>query len=346
VEIFDVSNPGSIGVKARIGTSYPSAVAVQGTTLYVADAGVNQLQAYDVSRPAAPVLLGEGFGTGAPWGVLVQGDYAYVADLVGNALDVFFTRGLSVNTGLSVDGGGSYGGDLNVAGGLTAQFATIPRFLGGTMFDGPMAIGSVGSGVSVNISAGANDGLRVANSLSAPWAIRIANQLAAHEVGMYQTNTGLFTVTNNINAPVYAQLQNNGAWTTVSDRRAKTDIRPLTGLLAKTLGLRPVSYYLKNQDRTADPNREIGFVAQDVERLFPSLVSKGTGLESLNYSGLSVAAIGAVQELNAREENHERQVAADLKRKENEIAGLRRQNAMLLTRLERLERNAARQAHR
>jgi hypothetical protein len=90
------------------------------------------------------------------------------------------------------------------------------------------------------------------------------------------------------------------------------------------MALEPVSFRFKND--TAESNdKAIGFIAQDVQEQFPSLVTDGDVL-TLNYAGLSVVAIGALQEL--------REVVEE---KDREITAQRQQIADLTTRLERME---------
>ena len=89
--------------------------------------------------------------------------------------------------------------------------------------------------------------------------------------------------------------------------------------------LKPVSYYFKSQDKAHDPNRHLGFIAQDVEALFPSLVA-GNDTKTLNYTGLSVVAIGALQEMH-------KEMLRDKKR----LDTLETENAQLKQRLDALE---------
>ena len=63
--------------------------------------------------------------------------------------------------------------------------------------------------------------------------------------------------------------------------------------------------------------------AQDVQPLFPSLVTPGQEVWTLNYSGIGVVAVAALQELK--------------REKDAEIETLRRANAELTARLARLE---------
>ncbi|WP_408065842.1 tail fiber domain-containing protein [Zobellia sp. 1_MG-2023] len=89
-----------------------------------------------------------------------------------------------------------------------------------------------------------------------------------------------------------------GAYTVGSDRRLKTDIKPLPGVLDKVSLLKPSTYVYK-----ADTTRTktLGLVAQDVQPLFPELVSKSDddGMLGVNYSGFSVVALRAIQEQQA-----------------------------------------------
>lgn len=62
-------------------------------------------------------------------------------------------------------------------------------------------------------------------------------------------------------------------WSSHSDRRIKQNIRGLSPVLQRFLQLRPVTYYLK-ADRTR--GRMSGFIAQEVQRLFPLLVNDST----------------------------------------------------------------------
>jgi hypothetical protein len=57
--------------------------------------------------------------------------------------------------------------------------------------------------------------------------------------------------------------------------------------------LTPVAYRRKDLDK-----RSIGLIAQDVEKVYPQLVIKGSDYLSLDYSKLVAPLIAAVQQLN------------------------------------------------
>lgn len=93
-----------------------------------------------------------------------------------------------------------------------------------------------------------------------------------------------------------------GAYTTISDSRLKENIRPLGNVLSRVKAMIPSVYQFKH-----DPQRRdcLGFLAQDVVEQFPELVSRGhigdtaEELYTMDYSGLGVVAIAAIQELLA-----------------------------------------------
>jgi hypothetical protein len=91
----------------------------------------------------------------------------------------------------------------------------------------------------------------------------------------------------------------DGVYTPVSDRRLKKDINPLAGSLNRLLDLKPSSYAMKFSDSN---KRQIGFIAQEVQLLFPELVyevfddKSETTYLTMNYGGMSVVAVKAIQE--------------------------------------------------
>ncbi|MCH8477707.1 MAG: tail fiber domain-containing protein, partial [Wenzhouxiangella sp.] len=108
-----------------------------------------------------------------------------------------------------------------------------------------------------------------------------------------------FTDVSN-NATLRARIhKDTGAYLTSSDKRLKTDIEPVENVLEGVLALEPASY----QFIEASPggNRSLGFMAQDVQQVFPDLVVADVddGYLGLNYAQFSVLAIQAVREQQA-----------------------------------------------
>lgn len=98
------------------------------------------------------------------------------------------------------------------------------------------------------------------------------------------------------NDALYSYIEPVGAtYVTSSDENLKRDILPLDNLLDKILQLRPASYYYKSNP--ANDRRSYGFLAQEVERLFPDFVfTSGNGIKGIAYSNFGVIAIKAIQE--------------------------------------------------
>jgi hypothetical protein len=86
----------------------------------------------------------------------------------------------------------------------------------------------------------------------------------------------------------------NGAIST-SDRRLKTNIKPLNYGLKEVLALQPVSYNWKDKSQ---PQNKIGLIAQDVKKLVPEVVVGNEAKEKLgmNYAELIPVLINAIKE--------------------------------------------------
>ena len=106
-------------------------------------------------------------------------------------------------------------------------------------------------------------------------------------------------------------LKISGTLNESSDRRLKTDIKPLgTGTLQKLEQIRPVRY--KFTDPDTHPNGpQMGLIAQDVRKEFPSLVSTGTnGMLSLTYSKFTAVLLKGLQEQQDQINTQTSQIAA------------------------------------
>jgi len=104
---------------------------------------------------------------------------------------------------------------------------------------------------------------------------------------------------NNGNVDFNGSL-NAKAFNQSSDLRFKTNILPLNSALPKLMIMQPVTYNWKVKEfsnRGFTTDLQIGFIAQDVQKLFPELVTTGTdGYLSLDYSKVTPILVKAVQE--------------------------------------------------
>jgi len=81
--------------------------------------------------------------------------------------------------------------------------------------------------------------------------------------------------------------------TSISDRRLKEDIVPLSNAIDIISGLTGVYYVLKDEPE----KRKLGFIAQDVETVLPDLVFTGAH-KSMKYESINVVLLEAIKELN------------------------------------------------
>lgn len=122
-----------------------------------------------------------------------------------------------------------------------------------------------------------------------------------HETFADYWTTGIGTNTRNFrfeyNGFLRGQIESStGTFTQGSDRRLKTEIEPIGKSLDKLVKLTPSSYYYKDS-RSWAKNRSVGFIAQELQEQFPELVvTSDEGYLMVNYSGITVMAVKAIQE--------------------------------------------------
>ena len=81
-----------------------------------------------------------------------------------------------------------------------------------------------------------------------------------------------------------------------SDARLKANIISLGATLSKLLQIDGKSYTMKKDE---SDKQKIGLLAQDIEKVFPELVSESNGIKSVNYQGLVPVLINALKEQDA-----------------------------------------------
>ena len=82
-----------------------------------------------------------------------------------------------------------------------------------------------------------------------------------------------------------------------SDARLKANIISLGSTLAKLLQIDGKTYTMKKDE---NKKQKIGVLAQDIEKVFPELVSESNGVKSVNYQGLVPVLINALKEQDSR----------------------------------------------
>lgn len=116
------------------------------------------------------------------------------------------------------------------------------------------------------------------------------------------------------------------SYSCTSDQRFKKNISPITDSLSKLMKLTGVSYFWRvdeYKDMNFPANRDLGFIAQDVEKILPELVyTDSKGYKSVEYAKMVAVVVEAMKEMKTA--NDEKVSAL-----ENENRILREKIAML-----------------
>jgi hypothetical protein len=204
----------------------------------------------------------------------------------GGDVDIATTGAGNVNLALG-------GGDVNLANLLYTDVAV-----------GKSGVGAPGPGYTWTVrhapGVGGGNGLAIINALTSTtwhWYAYTTGDLGLFEGDSLR---GLF---DNV----------SGNYTVTSDRRLKTAVRDLDGAAEGLARLRPRSYRFR--DRGDEQRRYFGFIAQELETVYPDLVHRDpeTGLRSVSYTELIPVLVAAWQEDRAQAEALEGRVA-DLER--------------------------------
>jgi hypothetical protein len=144
-------------------------------------------------------------------------------------------------------------------------------------------------------------------------------------------------------------------WTNNSDGRLKTRIRALPDSdgLAAIMRLRPVRFHWRDKDLDVQRGEQIGFIAQDAQKVFPEFIAKATSnvvvnlgdgkkemvrdAKSMGYADLTAPLVKAVQELKAINDNQASQIAALKSQLKTQNAQLKAENDEFRRRLAALE---------
>lgn len=95
----------------------------------------------------------------------------------------------------------------------------------------------------------------------------------------------------------------DGSWDQASDKNLKTNIEPIGHILNKVLLLKPSSFNFISD--THKKKKSLGFIAQEVETVFPNLVNdfsdeNGVTCKGLTYDDFAVLAVQSIIDLNSK----------------------------------------------
>jgi len=123
-------------------------------------------------------------------------------------------------------------------------------------------------------------------------------------------------------------LEISGALTQASDLRMKKNISPLSGILEKIETIQPV--YFEFKDTQMHPSgTHIGFIAQEIDPVFPELVKKNSkGYLSVDYPAMTAVLLQALKEQQKTISDLQDEIGK-LKNDKDELAELKEEVATL-----------------
>ena len=154
----------------------------------------------------------------------------------------------------------------------------------------------------------------------------------------YNTTTALF------------EFYQNGGWvnyTTVSDGRLKTNVTPINQGLKIVNQLKPVYFDWDQNNRRAKgfgTQHQVGFIAQDVEKVLPEVVNKG---EDIEYGKIVSVVVAAVKELYAKVMGNDEKIQnldRDIASVKADNAQIKAENAKLRAKAQKAEQENAAKA--
>lgn len=198
------------------------------------------------------------------------------------------------------------------SGGLTDYSIVKAEYTGataGNFIAGVEGTAAYSHGIG-GVFKGGYEGMEVYSTGSTGIYVRTTTN-AANAAGIWVQSAG---IGNKIALLGEGNCSITGAYYTSSDGKLKQNIQPLSASLQKLMQLKPSSYQYKTGEYKMGlpEGRQMGFIAQDIQTVFPELVQQqqrpavtnreGEVIDTevkylgMNYTGLIPVAVGAIQE--------------------------------------------------
>lgn len=180
--------------------------------------------------------------------------------------------GATINGGMTVSGNATFNNDVTIRGRLIIGTCEVITSTGSVHACGDVT-------ATTNMTAQGN--ITANGNMTAGLTLTVGQTILAN--GQIKSNSEM-------RAPAFYYD---------SDIRLKHDVVPVKGALDKLLTLKGVEWRWNDSDKLA-----MGVIAQDVEKVFPELVSEGsTGTKGVAYNGLMGPMIEAMRQLKAENDD-------------------------------------------
>jgi hypothetical protein len=213
--------------------------------------------------------------------------------------------GISGNINLTAGSGyNSGGGHINITAGATSCWALTGNSHSDVNLQGGQNLVAADA-ASINVQGGGTVGSScpTANANGGNLILKSGIGTGTGTQGTIQLlngNVGIGIASPTQKLHVAGNICYTGSIAACSDSRFKTNITSLENTTQKLLLLNGVNYFWKKSEfREMDfsANRQIGFIAQEVEKLFPEIVFTDTnGYKSIDYSRLTPILVETIKE--------------------------------------------------
>jgi len=239
-----------------------------------------------------------GIGTTAPVSLL--------STLGGGAVSPSVTQGAATGEVLFQNAAGT-----ELAFGMmgTAPFTQWIQSRGNVNTAYPLSLNPLGGSVAIGTTTPAANGLTI-NSVTPTVTFELSG---TSEESLYDDGSYFYVISTSGGNGVKLQ-HGSTLWTSSSDRRIKKDIAalPETYGLNAVERLKPVTFHWR--DPKSPQQLQMGLIAQDAQQVIPELVTRSAptqyapdGELGIEYSGLVIPLIKAVQELKGDNDNLRRE---------------------------------------
>jgi len=293
-------------------------IYVAGNYAYIAASYDDGVEILDISDPTNPTHVGAIFDNSTTaldgaCSIFVVGKYAYVAANNDDGVEILDISGIDAPTAsigavavnsLDVSENAQIGNNLNVNGGLNVG-------AGGLKTDGPVSI----------YADTDNDGTTGVLKITNPHQFMVfdGNEIdSKDEMHLNHNSNGYIYLvdgggkvgigTSFVNSTYALEVGTSGdgssaqanAWNTFSDLRLKKNITPINNPLTLLEEINGVYF---NWKEGSDESRQVGVIAQEVEKVLPEVVSTDDdGYKSVDYGKISALLVEAVKELKKQNE--------------------------------------------
>ena len=308
VDISDPTNPTSIG---SLALDSPGFVSVQGNYAYVTldnSSGIS-LEVIDVSDPSNPVQNGS-LTTDLVNYMEVQGSYAYMLLDDGTGDTKLGVANVSDPNSPSLSATQFDLGALDAGMAIQGSYAYV---LAGELKIIQLSdLSAVGMNLNGDLAAfnlpDPQVGANTLNYLPKWNGSELVKSESVFEDASGNLGIGRMTMTNTFEVEGEASKTTPGSWLGNSDARLKKDIQPLNSqnMLQRLLDLQGVTYEW-NDDKTDSKRPEglqFGFIAQNIQDVFPTLVEEDKlGYLQTAYGTYDAMTVEAIRALNDKIEN-------------------------------------------